>query len=278
MRPDGLRCYFGAAVMILPDLPIARRALEAAVPPAVDVIRSMADPAVPISGSEWNTGEAAAHLAMVALGYSELARGLVPTWPLDVSDLAGSSARNLEAMTERDGEKLAALIEDGVQVFLDATASRTGEDTIPWHSGLPLPCATMTSFLVGEHAVHGYDLAGALRVPWTIDAAAARQVVLGLLPFLPLLVDGEAAGDLEACYEMEVDGGPQLLICFAGGGLSLEALDGRARDCRLAGDPVSWLLGLYGRVPWAELIEDGRVQVAAGPGLGARFKSLFQSI
>lgn len=105
-----------------------------------------------------------------------------------------------------------------------------------------------------------------------------RQVILALLPFLPLLVDGQAAGSLEACYEMEVDGGPHLLVCFAGAGLSIEAVDGRAPDCRLGGDPVAWLLALYGRVPWAELIEDGRVQVAGDPGLGARFKSLFQNI
>jgi hypothetical protein len=265
--------------MILPDLQTARRALEVAVPPAVDVVRSMSDPDVPIPGSAWNTGEAAAHLAMVALRYSELARGVEPTWPLDVADLAASSARNLQAMTQRDGGKLAGMIEGGVRSFLDATATRTGEDTIPWHSGMPLPCTTMTAFLVGEHALHGADLAGALGVPWTIDAGAARQVVLALLPFLPLLVDGQAAGALEACYEMDVDGGPHLLLAFAGGGLSIETVDGRVPDCRLSGDPVPWLLALYGRVPWAELIEDGRVRVAAGdPGLGARFKRLFQNI
>ncbi|MGH8993945.1 MAG: hypothetical protein ACRDZ7_20740 [Acidimicrobiia bacterium] len=56
-------------MMILPDLHAARQALEAAVRPAADVVASMSDPDIPIPRSEWNAGEGAAHLAMVALGY-----------------------------------------------------------------------------------------------------------------------------------------------------------------------------------------------------------------
>ncbi|MGH8993946.1 MAG: SCP2 sterol-binding domain-containing protein [Acidimicrobiia bacterium] len=181
-------------------------------------------------------------------------------------------------MTERDGPKLAAMIEAGVGSFLDATAGRAAADSIPWHSGMMLPCATMTSLLVGEHLLHGYDVAAALEAPWTIDEAGARVAILALLPFLPLTVDPLTAGDLEAGYEVEVDGGPHLLFCFGGGGLSLEPVDGRTSDCRLTGGTVAWLLALYGRVEWAELIDQGRVRVSGDPGLGARFKSLLQDI
>ncbi len=57
------------------DLAAARRALRALTLRTVALIASIPDVDVPVPGSEWTTGGAAAHLAFGAVDYAEHARG-----------------------------------------------------------------------------------------------------------------------------------------------------------------------------------------------------------
>jgi uncharacterized protein (TIGR03083 family) len=260
------------------DLGAARRALEAATPPTALLMGSITDPDVPISGSEWTVGEAAAHLAMGAEGYSEYARGLQPHHPVDPTDMPGSNRRRLAAMGERDGRKLAARLERSIGVFLAATKGRAAQDSLPWHGGRSVPCATLTCLRLGEQLVHGYDIAAALRVPWPIDAEAARLVIQGVSPVLPGLVNGDAARNVRATYEVAVRGGPRIAACFNDGALTIGAADDGPVDCCLSGDPVAWLLALYGRSAWEDLMREGAVAVTGGDAvLGAGFKHLLRN-
>ena len=60
--------------------------------------------------------------------------------------------------------------------------------------------------------------------------------------------------------------------------MSVEPSGNGAVHCHLVGDPVSWLLALYGRAAWEDLLRTGRVQVIGGDGaLGARFKRLIRN-
>jgi uncharacterized protein (TIGR03083 family) len=263
---------------IVVDLGAARRALEAATLPTAELIRSITDPDVPISGSEWTVGEAAAHLAMGAEGYAEYARGVEPDYPVDPTDMPGSNRRKLAAMSERDGRKLGARLEQGIIVFLAATKGRAAQDLLPWHGGRSLPCATLTCLRLGEQLVHGYDIAGALGVPWPIDAEAARLVIQGVSPVLPGLVNGDAACNVRATYELAVRGGPRIAARFNDGTLTLGAADDGPVDCCLSGDPVAWLLALYGRSAWEDLMRTGAVAVTGGDAvLGAAFKHLLRN-
>jgi hypothetical protein len=136
----------------------------------------------------------------------------------------------------------------------------------------------MTCLLIGEQLLHGYDLAQAVGAEWPIETEPARLVVAALLPILPALVDGEAAKGVDATYELAVHGGPRVTARFRDATASIRPPDNSIAGCHLSGEPVTWLLALYGRVGWEELLRMGRVTVTAGDAaLGAGFKRLLRN-
>jgi uncharacterized protein (TIGR03083 family) len=190
------------------DIAALRRAVQAQTPRTVELLQRIVEPDRPLPDSEWSVGEAAAHLAIVAEGYSDNARGLAPRYPMDVPDFAGSTRRALDAMAERDGVKLAEMLRSGVDAFLEATEGLTADDPVRWHSDLQLPYATITAFLLSEQLLHGWDIARALDVAWDIPADPARLLLAAVVPFLSFIADPESAAGVEAVYELAVDGGP----------------------------------------------------------------------
>jgi uncharacterized protein (TIGR03083 family) len=258
------------------DIQAVRQALSTQTPRTAELLRGIEDPGIPIPDSEWTIGESAAHLAIGAEGYSEYARGLARRYPIDVTDIAGSTRRALQAMPERDGDKLAAMLESGIELFLEATDGYAADDPVRWHSGMTVPCATITCFLLVEQLIHGWDIARATDAPWTIPPDAARLVIAGVGPFLAFAVNREAAAQVEGEYELSVDGGPRFFANCRYGGLTIGTSPTGNVDCRLSGDPVSWLLALWGRVSWSELLADGKITVDGSATLAAKFKSLLR--
>ncbi len=117
-----------------------------------------------------------------------------------------------------------------------------------------------------------------LGAEWPIETEAARLAVQAVLPLLPALVDSEAAKGVDATYELAVRGGPCVMARFRNGTGSIDPSENGPVDCRLSGDPVAWLLTLYGRVGWEELLRTGRVTVTGGDAaLGAGFKRLLRN-
>lgn len=259
------------------DLGAARRELRALTPRTVALFSSMPDPGIPIPGSEWTVGEAAAHLVIGAVDYSEHASGVQQCYRIDRADEAGSHRRALAAMSESGGHKLGAELQRGINAFLDRTEGRAAEDLLPWHLHAQ-PCATMTCLLIGEQLLHGYDMAQALGAEWPLEPEPARLVVQIWPSLLHLLLDSAGANGVDAAFEIAVDGCPPVLAWFCDGTVSIDPPENRPADCRLSGDPVTWLLALYGRVGWEELLRAGRVQVTGGDAaLGASFKQLLRN-
>jgi ubiquinone biosynthesis protein UbiJ len=130
----------------------------------------------------------------------------------------------------------------------------------------------------GEQLLHGYDIAQALDVEWPIGDQPARLTVQAVLPVLPALVDSEAATSINAAYELAIDGCSRMMVRFRDCTASIGPAEGTSIDCQLSGDPVAWLLALYGRVSWEQLLRTGRVRVTSGDaGLGEAFKQLLRN-
>ncbi|MGH3901752.1 MAG: SCP2 sterol-binding domain-containing protein [Pseudonocardiaceae bacterium] len=121
-------------------------------------------------------------------------------------------------------------------------------------------------------------MAQALAAEWPIQTEPAQLAVQAVLPLLPALVDSEAAKGVDATYELAVRGGPRVTARFRDGTGSIDPSEHGPVDCRLSGDPVDWLLALYGRVGWEEFLRAGRVTVTDGDAtLGAGFKRLLRN-
>ena len=138
-------------------------------------------------------------------------------------------------------------------------------------------CATTTCTLLAEQLLHGWDIAQTIRVPWDIGLGDARLVIAGVAPIFELRNrDGRAEVEVE--YELAVEGGPHLFALFRHGKLGISTSPSGAVDCRLGGDPVTWLLALYGRAPWNDLLDSGKITVDGGDAeLAVEFKRLLRN-
>lgn len=262
---------------IVIDLAAGRRTLRELTPTTVGLISSLTDRGVPMPGSEWTVGEAVAHMVLGAELYAEYAQGVERPASIDHADPAGSHRRKMAQLMTRDTRQLGADLQLGIDTFLKATEGRAAEDLLPWHIG-PLPCATMTGLLLGEQLLHGYDIAQTLGAEWPIGDEPAQLTVQAVLPILPALVNGEAAESVDTTYALAIGGCARVMVRFRDGACSVHPPEIGPVDCHLSGDPIAWLMALYGRVSWEELLRTARIEVTGGDAaLGAGFKRLLRN-
>ena len=129
---------------------------------------------------------------------------------------------------------------------------------------------------LGEHLLHGRDIARAVGRPWPLDPRDARLVLDGAFAWAPLFVDAERARGLTAAFELRVRGGPRGVFRFGDGRLRVEPSPAGPVDCRVAADPVALLLVVYGRTgPWGPIARGRLLAWGRRPWLGLRFARAF---
>ncbi len=256
----------------------ASQALRAAAAQVIALLREVPRGDAPVPRSKWTVAETAIHLVAGTRVYLGCARG-EPSPVADLAALPELNARLFREFPTRDPVALAALLDAAAADYLATTAAMAGDEPMPWHMGYPLPLAAMTGLLVGELLLHGYDIARAVRRPWRIEPAHARCAIAGLAGALPLAVDPVASRGLDVRYELAVRGGPRFVCHFRDGALHVEPSGAAQVDCRLAVEPVPYLLIAYGRCSqWPAIL---RGQMRAGgrkPWLALRFKGLLRQV
>ncbi len=252
----------------------ARAAAEAAAAQMVQLIRAIPDTNLRAHGLDWTVGETATHLVWVTRGYTLWASGRgAPDWSLD--RLAETNARLINELPERRPTALADLFADGARGFLETTANLPGDRPVPWFGGHTLSLASATCMMLEEFLVHGYDIARTIGQPWPIAARHARLAVDGITSVLPLVVNQQTAGKVEATYAIHVRGGSRFVVRFQGGALTVEPLSAAPVDCHISADPVAFLLVSMGRVsPWRAIARGKLVAWGRKPWLGWKYRSL----
>jgi hypothetical protein len=255
----------------------ARTALEATAKRTADLIRSLSDLHAPVPGSEWTVREAAVHLVNLAGIYADIAGGMPsPIESMTREALADQNARRLGDIPESDPEKVAGFLTEAVAGLLEATACRSGDQAVVFHAGVSLDLASLICISLGEHVLHGYDIARAVGSPWPIDPLHARLVLSGYGPCYGSWLNGEVPPDLATGYGIELRGGDGFAVRFLEGGCHLEPWDSEAVDCTISADPVAFLLVQSGRMNQWEAIALG-LYSTKGPRseLGLTFVDLF---
>jgi hypothetical protein len=251
--------------------------MEATARQTADLLRSRPDLQAPIPGSEWTVREAAVHLVSLAGIYIDIADGMPsPIDGMTKEALRDQNARRLGDLPESDPDKVAGLLTEAVAGLLEATACRSGDQAVVFHGGVSLDLAGLMCISLGEHLLHGYDIARAVGSPWPIDALDALLVLSGYRRCYGSWLNGDAASGLTAGYRVELRGGDAFTVRVSAGVCHLEPGDTGFVDCTIAADPVAYLLVRSGRMTQWEAIALGLFSTSgAKPELGLTFMDLF---
>ncbi|MEV6025939.1 maleylpyruvate isomerase family mycothiol-dependent enzyme [Streptomyces sp. NPDC052036] len=244
------------------------------------LLRAAADTTVPVPGSEWTVGEAAAHLAVANELMADLAAGRErPYGDGTPQSLAAANARSLAAFGERGAEPLAAMIVAQADGFLDAVARTTAESTADRTLVTPLgpmDRSVLASYLLTHMLGHGYDLARALGRPHMIDRARVGLCLPFLLTAMPHVA--VAGAGVTARYRLRVWGGAEFGVTFTDGAVDVTSAAPDRPDCTILTEPVTFLLIALGRCnPWRAMASGRVLAWGRKPWLGPRFPTLFMA-
>lgn len=267
------------------DLDIAelRSALTAASERTAQLIRRAPDTSARVPGLTWTVGETAAHLVGAFSGYAGFVDGSRDAAD-DIASMSGTSApaergdvmtaRILQEITERDGDHLADLLTSAVTRYLEAVEEHGSDAPILTWTGVAMTVPVMTSAMLGELLLHGWDIARATGAKSTIDRREALLVIAGIVAVIPEYVDREKTRGLRVTYELRFRGGRRHVVAIDNGTAQIDPPGARV-DCWIWADPSTFLLVGYGRVgQWGQTLRGRMLSGGRKPWLGLKFGEL----
>lgn len=173
-----------AATRITPEKWAAvRAALQESGDRFADLVQNAPNPSAPAT-QDWTVAETAAHATGIALNYTAMVatdgrplpipevRPYLPVTTVDTIH-KGLNRVQLESFTERDPVRLAERLRLAVGDILGATAGTDPERIVSWLGDSRLPIAGVLAHMVNELLIHGWDIAGAAGVPWSMPEEQA---------------------------------------------------------------------------------------------------------
>jgi uncharacterized protein (TIGR03083 family) len=269
------------------DLRATQAALRAAASRTAVLFGSVTDPGAPVPGLDWTVAETAAHLVGDIEQYTGyvtgerdarqyLALAGEAETPSDLSIVG--NARMLEEFGERDLTRLGELVVSRMESFIAAADRRAPDELVLTEAGLKMTVPMMSTALLGEQLVHGYDIARALKAPWPISREVALLVIAGIMALAPEYVDPRETAGLHVAYELRFRGGPRYRLAIDDGTATIGPAGGKV-DCWISADPVAFLLVGYGRRgQWGATLRGQMVAGGRKPWLALKFSKLLMSV
>ncbi|MGH9036679.1 MAG: maleylpyruvate isomerase N-terminal domain-containing protein [Acidimicrobiia bacterium] len=242
------------------------------------LVASLPEATTPILPGTWTVREAAVHLAIGADLYAELAAAMpVPVLATytSVEEWNAESAALVADIPETDPHKLAVIMGDAAGRFLDVTGKRPADQPAVLF-GLDFDVTRLVCVMLGEWALHGYDIAAAAGHPWPIDPGHAQLALYGYGSGLSLFVNAATAAGHTAAYGIEIRGGDGFTACFTDGAFAVEPAGSGPVDCVISADPVALLMVAMGRLSRWEAVALGLLSAGGNrPELALGFLDLF---
>ncbi|GAB3745644.1 maleylpyruvate isomerase family mycothiol-dependent enzyme [Amycolatopsis oliviviridis] len=159
-----------------------RRAYRVTGARFAELVSGVPDPAAMVT-AEWTVADTVAHVAMIAKMYTALARpdtapvldarGQDQLEKTTVDTVSVLNTLVLRDCPERDiGVLVTGLLAD-IEEVLRVTEDADPATPLDWLGDSKVPLAGVLAHLVNELQIHGWDIAEALKLPWTIPPADA---------------------------------------------------------------------------------------------------------
>ena len=254
-----------------------RQSIAAATGRLAELVNAIPDPSAPVPNSRWTQREVAAHLIVAGTLLTDIVQGVPsPIESLDPAYHGPEFARRHADIAETDPGKLARLMTDAAEGFLDATSDRPPEAPVIFHGNFPSTVTGVAGVLLGEQILHGYDLAGALGRPWPIDPVDAAVVLTAYAPAFGVCLHPERTRGLSAGFGLELRGVGAMTVRFTDGVYGLEEAGSGPVNATLSADPVAFLMVGAGRLSRYEAIALGLLSLGGDdPDLALGFPDLF---
>jgi len=247
---------------------------------AAQIANAVREPSVtgrPIRNSTRNVGDVGAHVAMGQGLFADLIQGA--TSPFEaIDDFPGLNQQFLSEFTERDGAKLAEMIVESTQSFLDVSHKYPDDHVVNFHFRGKLGMTDFMSYALYHVLAHSYEIAMATGKPNPIDGRTACLTMPFFKAVAPMVVNPDAARGLQACIEIRVRKCDRFAFDFRDGGVTVLQPSPSKVDCYLSADPVDLFLTATGLVSqWRGISKGGLFSWGKRPWLALRLTKLLRA-
>lgn len=228
----------------------ATRVLQGMGEPFTQLVGAIDEPGAPTKGLDWTLSETSVHVLQTLRVYRSVIAGeKEPETSVDdlPSLVALRNREEIEEEPERNPKVIASLLRDAIADVVQ-TADAAGSDRVAvFTSDYSATVTAAICGLVGELIVHGYDIARSVRAAWQVDHDAALIAAYAACSAMSLVLDPEAARDVDLCIEVRLRRGRPISIRVKDGEAWGEIPGARRSDAILSTDPMAFLLVGYGR-------------------------------
>jgi hypothetical protein len=206
--------------------------------------------------------------------------GFVPDETLTEDDLRAFVAQHPITLRGQLGDDLLATFcaeNDKVDNILTGLKPEDW-DTLCYHPASPRPIRTIVLIRLIEFALHGWDI----RASFDPQASLSEDALPALLQTIPRAVrrafrpDANRSRAVRYRFHMTEPVAAPTDILLNADDASVESNSPADADVTFRCDTSTAILVIFGRLPLAEAIADGRVQVEGEPELAAAFGQSFQ--
>jgi uncharacterized protein (TIGR03083 family) len=238
-----------------------------------NLVSTTADPSARAT-RHWSVADTAAHVATVIRASASLF-GASPPLIHDLVDLMRKTTVDTVAdfneivmgqFPERNPDALAGEIRSDVKLILEATAGDDPARAVPWLGGSEVPLAGILAHLLNELQIHGRDVARAEGRRWPVAGQEAalffELFLIGVTHYgYGRLLDGHGPWPKRrVAVEFASRYTTTRTMVIANGLVTVER-PGGPTDVRLAFDPVTLNLMLFGRISKVRAALTGKVIV-----------------
>jgi hypothetical protein len=127
-----------------------------------------------------------------------------------------------------------------------------------------MPLASLVSYLLVHHAMHGSAIAFALDAPWPFDPGNLELMWPFIEHVVTRVVAWESASGVTACFDLHFGDELSFAMMFDHGNLSVARVPTRPVDCTVSGDAQTLFLVLIKLLRMDEAVEAGEL-ILTGP-------------